>query len=231
MIAANVALAASLDPGQQARHVELTTNLIADKRWEAAAGFSLTDEMIATIAANAAIPILELGPWVYRQVNSIIVHPTMTISSGRRSGPSAGIESDADVPIVGLAGPNSAPVSLSWDAALNGSRAPDQGRNVVIHEFAHKIDMSDGATDGVPPLRGPLLGQWDAMLSDEYEHTKTRESDHALRAYAWTNKAEFFAVATEAFFCTPGTLRAAKPNLYECMLAFYRQDPASRPWS
>jgi Mlc titration factor MtfA (ptsG expression regulator) len=226
-IATNVGLVASLDADQRRRHLALTSELMADKRWEAAAGFSLTDEMIVTVAANATIPILGLDLWVYRQVNSIILHPTTTTTSGRRSGPAAGVVSDAEVHIVGLASPNSGPVSLSWDTALSGSRSPQHGHNVIIHEFAHKIDMSDGATDGVPPLRGPGLRQWEAMLSDEYEHSKTQKSDHVLRPYAWTNRAEFFAVATEAFFCQPRALRAAKPNLYECMSDFYVQDPAA----
>lgn len=200
---------------------------MADKRWEAAAGFSLTDQMIVTVAANATIPILGLGLFVYRQVNSIILHPTATITSGRRSGPTAGVVSDAEVHIVGLASPNSGPVSLSWDTALSGSRSPQHGHNVIIHEFAHKIDMSDGAADGVPPLRGPGLRQWEAMLSDEYEHSKTQKSDNVLRPYAWTNRAEFFAVATEVFFCQPRALRAAKLKLYERMSDFYVQDPAA----
>lgn len=226
-ILADVALAAGLDADMQERHLGLTTELIAVKKWEAAAGFSLTDRMIATIAGNATILILGLDLWVYRQVNSIIVHPSTTLTQNRRSGPSAHVVSDEEMAIVGLAAPNSGPLSVSWDAALRESRTPHLGRNVVIHEFAHKIDMSDGSADGVPPLRGPMLGRWDAMLSDEYEHAKTRPSDNMLRPYAWTNKAEFFAVATEAFFCQPNLLLAAKPKLYGCLARFYMQDPAA----
>jgi len=225
-VSANVALVGGMDKDLRARHRELTAELIVDKRWEPAAGFALTAQMIATIAANAVIPILGLDMWIYRQVNSIIVHPTSTTTQGRRSGPAAGTESDAELHVIGLAAPNSGPVSVSWDAALHGSRNPGLGRNVVIHEFAHKIDMSDGMTDGVPPLRGEAVSSWEAMLTREYEHANSHESDHALRPYAWTNRAEFFAVASEAFFCTPQKLRAAKPDLYGCLSLFYSQTPA-----
>ncbi len=205
-ILADVALAAGLDADMQERHLGLTTELIAVKKWEAAAGFSLTDRMIATIAGNATILILGLDLWVYRQVNSIIVHPSTTLTQNRRSGPSAHVVSDEEMVKRWQSSDCSSefgPAIGVMDAALRESRTPHLGRNVVIHEFAHKIDMSDGSADGVPPLRGPMLGRWDAMLSDEYEHAKTRPSDNMLRPYAWTNKAEFFAVATEAFFCNP----------------------------
>ena len=118
--------------------------------------------------------------------------------------------------------------SSSWDAALAESRWPARGRNVVIHEFAHKIDMGDGYLDGTPPLRGDALSRWTAMIDDEYGHTAARPSDRVLGSYAWTNPAEFFAVATERFFCRPAVLAEAKPVLYEALSAFYRQDPAHR---
>jgi len=226
-IDANVGLAASMNTDQATRLVQLTTELFNDKAWEAAAGFALTDEMIVTVAANAAIPILSLGTWAYRNVNAIVLHPTTTTHTTDRMGPTAGVVADHEMQVVGLASPNSGPVSLSWDAVLTGSRNPDRGLNVVIHEFAHKIDMTDGAADGVPPLRGAALGDWAAMLSDEYEHSKVLESDAVLRPYAWTNKAEFFAVASEAFYCQPRALKEAKPRLYECLEGFYQHDPAA----
>lgn len=224
----NVALAGQLDPELRVRHTALTEELIEEKQWEAAAGFELSPEMVVTIAANAAIPILGLDPRVYRMVNSVILHPSTTTSHGLRAGPGASTVSDDEIAVIGLATPNAGPMTLSWDAALADSRDPAAGRNVTIHEFAHKIDMSDGYTDGVPPLRGTELDHWETVLADEYEHTKARRSDRVLRQYAWTNRAEFFAVATEAFFCYPPQLRAEKPELYGALVDFYRQDPAGR---
>ena len=224
----NVALAGHLDAELAARHLALTHQLVEDKQWEAAAGFELTAEMVVTIAANAAILILGLDPWVYRMVKGVIVHPSSTVSHGLRSGPGAGTVSDESMAVVGVATPNSGPMTLSWDAVLSDSRHPASGQNVVIHEFAHKIDMSDGYTDGVPPVRGAEMERWAAVVADEYEHTRAHHSDRVLRRYAWTNRVEFFAVAAEAFFCQPTQLQAGKPELYGALADFFGQDPAAR---
>jgi len=97
---------------------------------------------------------------------------------------------------------------------------------VVIHEFAHKIDMNDGYADGVPPLRGAALTHWQQVLRDEFHRTEGRDSDAVLRPYAWASPAEFFAVATETFFCVPTQLTAAKPVLYAALSDLYQQSPA-----
>ena len=228
IVGRDVVLATALADELDARHRELTGDLIVRKRWEAVGGLELTDEVLVTIAANAAIPIVALDIDVYRNVQSIIVRPTANVSRGQRAGPVSSVVSDHPLSVIGLAAPNSGPLSLAWDAALADSRRPETGRNVVIHEFAHKIDMIDGYSDGTPPLRGTDLTRWTAILADEYERAESRPSDAALRAYAWSSPAEFFAVATEAFFCTPSTLRDAKPELYDALVDFYRQEPANR---
>ncbi|MDO8365026.1 MAG: M90 family metallopeptidase [Actinomycetota bacterium] len=221
-----VALAARLDPARRRRLLELTAEIVDTRRWEAVGGLLLTDEVRVTIAANAAIPILSFDTWPYKDVGSIIVRPGSAASSGSRSGPAEGTISDEVIDVIGEALPKSGPVALSWDAALFDSRHPSRGCNVVIHEFAHKIDMNDGYADGVPPLRGPELERWECMLDDEFDHRESRPSDHVLRPYAWTNRAEFFAVATETFFCLPGQLQEAKPELYAVLSDLYQQDPA-----
>jgi Mlc titration factor MtfA (ptsG expression regulator) len=227
VIAANVPLVAGLDEAELARHRELTSTLVRTKRWEPVAGLSLTDEIRVTIAANAAIPILALDVAMYRKVQSIIVRPSTAISHGLRAGRADGTVADGPMSVIGQAAANAGPVVLSWDAALAESRWPGRGRNVVIHEFAHKIDMSDGYLDGTPPLRGDALERWTSMIDDEYGHTVARPSDRVLGSYAWTNPAEFFAVATERFFCRPEVVAEAKPVLYEALSGFYRQDPAA----
>ena len=105
IIAENVDLAGQLDPALSQHHLGLTQLLVAEKRWEAAAGFELTAEMVVTIAANASIPILGLDVWVYRMVKGIIVHPSTTVSSGLRSGPGAGTVRDEPMAVVGVATP------------------------------------------------------------------------------------------------------------------------------
>jgi MtfA peptidase len=222
----NVALARRLDAPERELLAELTVELLRSKDWEAANGFALTPEITVTLAANAAIPILAIGLDVYNRVHTIIVRPTAARSTGLRAGPLAGTVSDEEVWTDGISLPDRGPVAISWDVAEYESRHPAAGRNVVIHEFAHKIDMSDGLADGTPPLRGPNLTNWAALLADEYGHHDHRPSDDVLRPYAWTNPAEFFAVATETFFCTPHDLAAAKPTLYRALADFYRQTPA-----
>jgi Mlc titration factor MtfA (ptsG expression regulator) len=226
IINANVAIAARFGAEQRATLLTHTYDLVRSKRWEAVAGFELTDEMLVTIAANAAIPILSFDTWPYRQVKSIIVRPSATVSTGVRAGPVAGTLVDTPVGIIGEASPHSGPVSISWDAALADSRRPAFASNVVIHEFAHKIDMNDGYADGVPPLRGAALVRWQGVLNDEFHRSEGRDSDHVLRPYAWASPAEFFAVATEAFFCVPAHLADAKPALYNALSDLYQQSPA-----
>jgi len=51
-------------------------------------------------------------------------------------------------------------VVLSWDEAINGARDARDGRNTVIHELAHQIDMLDGVADGTPPLTRAEAKRW-----------------------------------------------------------------------
>ena len=200
--------------------------MIGVTRWEGVSGMVITNEVLVTIAANAAVPMLALDPWVYRQVRAVIVRPTVATLSGARPGPVAGTMTDDSISTSGVAMANNGPLAISWDVALAESRRPSAGRNVIIHEFAHKIDMSDGYADGTPPLRGPALARWTQMLTDEYERPDGESADAVLDPYAWSNPAEFFAVATEAFFCVATRLADARPALYGALRDFYRQDPA-----
>lgn len=228
IVGKNVALVWGWDESDRQTHMKATKHLLSSKHWEGAVGLDLTSEMSVTVAANAAVLVHALEFGVLRNVRSIIVHPTARTSSSLRAGAAHGVFSDAAVSIIGNALPNTGPLTLAWDAVLDQSRRPDLGQNVVLHEFAHKIDMSDGYADGVPPMKGPQLVDWQAILDDEYAHAVERRSDHVLRTYSWTNPAEFFAVATESFFCRPAALRSAKPALYAGLASFYRQDRATR---
>ncbi len=226
IIRGNVAPADRLDHQSGQQLAELTISLVRSKRWEAVGDIVLDDEIVVTIAANAAIPILRLGLDLYRGVGSILVRPTTTTTDGLRQGPVAGVYTDHPMAVIGQALPNRGPISLSWDAALVHSRDPGAGRNVVIHEFAHKIDMMDGYSDGIPPLRGAQLTRWTRTLDREFAQGGSDPSDEVLSPYAWTNTSEFFAVATEAFFCSPHRLGEAKPDLYAALAGWYLQDPA-----
>jgi Mlc titration factor MtfA (ptsG expression regulator) len=122
-------------------------------------------------------------------------------------------------------------VVLSWDDVRRGGSDMHDGQNVVLHEFAHQLDQQDGTSDGAPILeRRSQYVTWSRVLSDEFEQlrqeTEQGRSD-VLDAYATTNPAEFFAVATECFFEKPILLRDKHPRLYEELQGYYRQDPAA----
>lgn len=228
LTAASVAHWAVLDDSERDRLGDLMAQL-AERRWEAANGFELTDEIRVVIAAQAALLILGLDIDCYRDVTAIVVHPTTVTLRGERAGPARGVVTDAPLPIVGQAQSRRGPVVIAWDAARAGARHPERGYNVVLHEFAHKLDMLDGLVDGTPPLPDSAARRrWIDVCTTEYDLLRAGEGGTVLRAYAGVNPGEFFAVATEVFFDRPAELLAEKPGLYDVLRAFYRQDPAAR---
>ena len=124
------------------------------------------------------------------------------------------------------------PVLLSWREVQEQCIAADSGRNVVIHEFAHLLDMQNYEIDGIPALAHHIdAEQWVATFQDEFERL-IRQARHrrktVLDYYGTTSEAEFFAVASEAFFERAAQLREESPELYAILQEFYRQDPAAR---
>ena len=123
-------------------------------------------------------------------------------------------------------------VVLAWDSALEGAADPRDGQNVVLHEFAHQLDQEDGESDGVPLLPAPSSYRtWAPLMLRERERLDrlSRRGHHeVLDDYGAEDPAEFFAVATEAFFERGGDLRASWPELYAELKSYYGQDPASR---
>ena len=216
-----------LSPDEQERLEGLALALVAEKAWEAANGFEITDEMMVLISAHAALLLLGLPDDSFRGVHSIVVHPTTLVVSGPHS-QVAGVVSDDPMPILGQA-VDHGPVLIAWDTALDEARHPGRGHNVVFHEFAHKLDMLDGTVDGTPPLAdADQYERWVAVCTATYEQVVAGGGGHSLRSYAGVNPGEFFAVATEAFFDGPDALRHEHPDLYDVLSAFYRQDPAAR---
>ena len=204
--------------------------LLGEKRWEAANGFTLTEEMRLVISAQAAMLILGLDWGAYRKVGDIIVHPTTLVLQGERASASmAGLMTDEPMAILGQADHEHGPVVLVWDEAERHARHPSRGFNVVFHEFAHKIDMLDGVVDGTPPLATRQLhDRWVAACTEEFEAIRAGGGSHLLRDYAGTNPGEFFAVVTEVFFDRGVQLEADRPVIYAVLREFYRQDPAAR---
>ena len=205
---------------------EYTGELIRSKNWEAARGFVLTDEMRLLIAAQAALLILGLSFEHYREVGAIIVHPTTVVLTGERGSSVPGLMTDAPMPILGEAA-HKGPILIAWDAVAMDVHHPERGHNVVFHEFAHKIDMLDDVVDGTPPMARSEIDRWVQVCTAEYERAQLG-GDDLLDSYAGVNTGEFFAVATEVFFDRPVEMAEQKPDLYDVLSGFYRQDPAAR---
>ncbi len=125
---------------------------------------------------------------------------------------------DGVVPVLGEAHDRHGPVLLAWDQAHAAARTPGRGHNVVFHEFAHKLDMLDATLDGTPPLpRGETRSRWVEVCTEAYTALRNGIARPPLQPYGATNPAEFFAVATEAFFDVPELLARNEPQLYEVL--------------
>jgi MtfA peptidase len=233
IIRRNVAHYCMLEDAERAHLRALIQVFIAEKNWEGASGLELSDEIRVTISAQACLLLLGLPHNYYRNVESIIVYPATVVPPQRHPGffettlaPVA-----LEHPIIGQAF-RQGPVIIIWNAALQGGRHPESGHNVVYHEFAHKLDMLDGAADGTPPLRDRAeFRDWVQTCSREYlrlKHDTEKGKKSFLSAYGATNEAEFFAVATEQFFDQPHLLIEHAPDLYRVLQEYYRQDPAER---
>jgi Mlc titration factor MtfA (ptsG expression regulator) len=214
-----------LGPEESRRLRELTLLFLAEKEFAGAHGFAVSDTMRLSIAAQACLPILELGLDWYEGWRGIVVYPG-DFRVSRSEMDDDGVVHEWREEIAGEAMPGG-PVALSWDAA-----AHDPEINVVIHEFAHKIDMINGEANGRPPLHAGMDPKaWHAAFSRAYEgfcHAVERGKDTWLDPYAAEHPSEFFAVLSEAFFEQPREIRRRYPEVYEQLRLFYRQDPAAR---
>jgi MtfA peptidase len=217
-----------LTHAEQQRLLEITDELLSRKRWEAAQGFELDDTVRVVIAAQAALLVLGLSTDHYRLVSAIIVHSTTLETSGERPGPSMGTVTSDPLAVLGLAEDGRGPIVIAWDEALAGAHREQPGNNVVLHEFAHKLDMRDGSIDGTPLLPPDLRADWVRVCTGVYEDLVAGQPRPPMRWYGATNHGEFFAVATEVFFEQSQDLQVFEPELYDVLARFYRQDPAAR---
>ena len=225
----NVSLARGLSSEERERLLRLVQIFLADKHFEGSGGLTLTEEMKVTIAAEACLLLLHLEGPCYPTLRTVLVYPHGFVpkSAGSRG---TGQVVPAPVRLMGESWGDGV-VVISWDDAVRGARNPDDGENVVLHEFAHQLDAEDGVTDGTPILPPGALRTWGGVLSEEYErlHRDIAEDRRStLDEYGATNKAEFFAVATETFFEKPVQLEREHPELYGQLRQFYQQDPARR---
>jgi len=245
------------DPSDAERLRQRAAWLLASKTWHGAGGLTLSDAIRLAIAAQAALPILNLPVEVYEGWSDIIVYP-QTFHVARQIEDDAGVVHETVEELDGEAWPGG-PVVLVWEGDADagvGVDDPDETRcgNVILHEFAHKLDLhAGGEANGMPALhQHPDLdpARWQQVLADsldaftealdEIEASLPAHIDPESRAadpwyaqlpldpYAATDEAEFFAVSTEAFFTTPEPLARALPDWYALLAAYYRQETVGR---
>ncbi len=225
----NVPLARALRPDEQERLLRLVQVFLAGKHFEGCVGLTLTEEIKVTIAAGACLLLLHLEGPCYPTLRTVLVYPHGFVPKLARS-PGTGEMVPSPVRLMGESWGDGV-VVISWDDTIRGARNPVDGENVVLHEFAHQLDAEDGVTDGAPLLGPSALRTWGGVLSEEYERLRrdiAHDRGSALDDYGATNKAEFFAVATETFFEKPLQLEREHPELYGQLQQFYQQDPARR---
>jgi Mlc titration factor MtfA (ptsG expression regulator) len=195
-----------------------------------AQGHEVTPLQRAVIAIEACVLVLELDMAFYDGFENVIVYPGEFVPDWEWED-AAGVVHRNDEPLAGEAMPGG-PVVLSWPDVAAGADWQSTGMNLVIHEFAHKIDMRNGEADGCPPLpSGMSVEAWSRTLTSAYNDFCARvdcDEPTDIDAYASESPAEFFAVLSEVFFADPLILRDEYPEVYDQFAAFYRQDPAAR---
>jgi len=208
---------------------ELATLFLAQKEFHGAQGFEVTDEIAVAVAAQACLPVLRLGLSAYSGFVGIVIHPDEVVAR-REVVDEDGVVHHYDETLAGEA-MEGGPVMLSWHDVETAGESAEWGYNVVVHEFAHVLDMADGVADGVPLLRDQAAREaWCRVIDAEFEAFCERVDggdDTLLDPYGAQSVDEFFAVASEVFFVAPADLRAEHPALYELLAGYYRQDPGT----
>ena len=218
-----------LEEADRARLGELADWFLRTKRVEAARGFELSDEVRTVLAGHACLLILGLDESWYDAVGTIIVRSGSMTQRANSAGPISGTVNGEPMDVDGEAHHDDGPVMVSWRAARREAGQMRNGRDVVLHEMAHKIDMLDGVLDGTPHLAGDDdIERWVAVCTRRFHELRKGTAGPILRDYGGTNPGEFFSVATEIFFTRAPELAEQMPDLYEVFAAFYRQDPAAR---
>lgn len=212
-----------LSAAERERLRAMALEFIAQKEWHGAQGLTLTPDIQLAIALQACLPVLNLGLDSYKGWVGVIVYPGDFVIP-RQQMSEDGVVHEYDDEVAGEAW-EGGPVLLSWF-----DRPEDaDGMNVVIHEFAHKLDMLNGPPDGLPPLHEGMRRQaWIDAFEPAYADFCARVDDGEdtyIDPYAAEHPAEFFAVTSEVFFEAPDLLHHEYPAVYAQLRQFYRQNP------
>ena len=218
-----------LDPGERARLLDIVKVLMAEKNWEGCGGLELTEPMCAVIAAQIALLILEIPHDHFAESESVLVYPSDYVVPG---GVHVGDGVYTTESVRSGEAWHRGPVVLSWARVHDDVEDEHASTNLVLHEFAHRLDMLSGVHNGTPPLEGRVDPQrWSDVMQASFDSLKAADEanrDTLIDPYGATNEVEFFAVATECFFIDGPELRAEDPDLYGVLSDYYCQDPAAR---
>lgn len=229
IIKARVAFFVRLAAADQAELLDHVQIFLAEKNFEGCAGQKVTDDVRVTIAAQACLLLLHRKTDYFPRLLTILVYPSTYLADEQRP-ITAEIWEEGKQARSGETARQMGSMVLAWDAVKAGAVDPSDGKNVVLHEFAHQLDYENLAADGAPAFetRKQQLA-WREVMRTEFASLRAAEATGIptlLDTYGATNAAEFFAVSTEAFFERPIMLRAQHPRLYSELHNYFRQDPA-----
>jgi Mlc titration factor MtfA (ptsG expression regulator) len=202
---------------------------LAEKPIIGCAGLVVTDEMRVTIAAQACLLILNRASGYYPKLRQILLYPAAFVVDRVHAG-DGGVQHERRQALSGESW-SRGQVILSWEDTAEGAAIPDDGRNVVIHEFAHQLDQQEGNANGAPALpTRERRAAWARVMGDEFARLQQQLASGVpslISAYGATDPAEFFAVISEVFFEQPQRLAAEHPGLFDELGRFYRINPLS----
>src|SRR5213083_708692 len=213
------------DQAELLGHIQV---FLAEKRFEGCGGLAITDEIRVTIAAQACLLLLHRETDYFPGLLTILVYPLTYMAEEKRQ-IGEHVWEERTVSRLGETGRRMGSLVLSWGAVKHGAADPSDGKNVVLHEFAHQLDFENHAVDGVPGLatREQQLS-WSEVMKSEFASLRAADESGIptlLNTYGATDPAEFFAVSVEAFFEQPRALRARHPKLYAELRSYFNQDP------
>jgi len=216
-----------LPPRLRAQLEDHVKVFIAGKQFFGCAGMRIDDEVRVTIAAQGCLLLLERGGECFPNLGRVLVYPSAFVVERVRAEPSGVLQEQRHA----LSGESwtHGQVVLSWEDVLEGAADPADGRNVVIHEFAHQLDQLKGYANGAPWLgQRSRYARWSRVMGEAFASLRAQADaglPTLLNAYGATSPAEFFAVASEVFFEQPAALATLHPELYAELSALYRIDP------
>ncbi len=228
IIKRNVAFFVRLSGNDQAELLDNIQILLAEKNFEGCAGQEINDDVRVTVAAQAGLLLLHRKTDYFPRLLTILVYPSTYLADEQRP-ITAEIWEEGKMHRAGETARTMGSMVLAWDAVKSGAADPSDGKNVVLHEFAHQLDYENFAADGTPALatRQQQLA-WREVMRTEFASLRAAEATGIptlLDTYGATNAAEFFAVSTEAFFERPVMLRSQHSRLYSELKNYFRQDP------